>query len=232
MTSRVSLLLVHGAHHGAWCWDPIVERLSQFGVRAHAIDLPFESYASDVTVVRSAVRDLSVDGPVVVVAHSYGGIVVADAAHAASRLVFVTARMPLPGESQAALHWNLPGLREATIKDADGWARVGQAVRDVFYADCSDDEADSAMARLRPMRSAVPLEPLEKPAWMAVPTAYVVCRQDRVIRLERQRERAALVDDTYELDCGHSPFFALPDELTGVLMDQVAKTVEQGGMRG
>ncbi|WP_327365828.1 alpha/beta fold hydrolase [Streptomyces sp. NBC_01217] len=224
MTSRVSLLLVHGAHHGAWCWEPVLARLSEHGIPAQAVDLPLDGYSSDVATVRSAVQELRADGPVAVVAHSYAGIVVAAAAHAASRLIFVAARLPLPGESQAALHWNLPGLREATSVDGDGWAHLGPAARDFFYSDCPSHAADLATSRLRPMRSVVPTDPLEMPAWTTVPTAYIVCRRDKVVRVDRQRERAALVDDAYELDCGHSPFFALPDELTGLLMVQAAKT--------
>ncbi len=223
MRSRVSLLLVHGAHHGAWCWDLVLDRLSHYDVHACAVDLPFDDYDSDVVTVRSAVRDLRADGPVVVVAHSYGGIVVADAAHAASRLVFVAARLPKPGESQSALNWTLPALQSATTVDTQGWARVSPAARDCFYSDCPQDLATAAMSRLRPMRSTVPVEPLDAPAWTSVPTAYVVCRRDKAVRVERQRERAALVDEAHELDCGHSPFFTTPDELTALLVDQAGK---------
>lgn len=229
MPARVNLLLVPGAYHGAWCWTPVLERLGRRpDVRARALDLPFDGYRSDVAAVRAAVRELAADGPVVVVAHSYSGIVIADAAHAATRLVFVAARLPLPGESQTRLtpDWNLPALHRATVVDETGWARMDPAAaRDCLYHDCPDDLVTPALRQLRPMHSTVPGEPLDAPAWTTVPSTYVVCRRDRVVRPERQRERAALVDEAYELDCGHSPFFATPGELAALLEKQLAKAV-------
>ena len=74
------------------------------------------------------------------------------------------------------------------------------------------------------MRSGVPVEPLADPAWTSTPSAYVVCRRDRVVRVDRQRERAAHVDEHHELDCGHSPFLAVPDELAALLAEQARRT--------
>lgn len=224
--SPATVLLVHGAHHGAWCWRRVVDGLSAHGVRAEALDLPLTAYADDVAAVRSAVRRLRDRGPLVVVAHSYSGVVVAEAAHGASRLVFVAARLPLPGESQTELspHWHGDGMRGAVTAGADGWVHPTPAARAAFYPDCPDDVAAAASTRLRPMRSGVPAESLADPAWTSTPSAYVVCRRDRVVRVDRQRERAARVDEHHELDCGHSPFLAVPDELAALLADQAHRT--------
>ena len=223
-SGAATVLLVHGAYHGAWCWDPVRARLTELGVPSLAPELPLTGYAADVAAVRAAAERAG-RGPLVVVAHSYSGIVVADAAHRADRLVFVAARMPLPGESQTELspRWHVPGLGDSTAVDEAGWARVGPAAREVFYADCPPGLADEAMSRLRPMRSAVPARPLDEPAWLTAPTAYVVCRRDRVVRVDRQRERAALVDEHHELDCGHSPFLAVPGDLARLLAEQARK---------
>ncbi|GAA1232112.1 alpha/beta hydrolase [Prauserella halophila] len=220
------VLLVHGAHHGAWCWRRVVDGLASRGVRGEALELPLTTYDDDVAAVRADVERLRRDGPLVVVAHSYSGIVVADAAHAASRLVFVAARLPLPGESQTALSqsWHGDGMREALVRDDDGWVHPTPAARDAFYPDCPDEVATDAVSRLRPMKSAVPAEPLEDPAWTRAPTAYIVCRRDRVVRVDRQRERASHVGEHHELDSGHSPFLAVPDELAALLAGQAQKT--------
>lgn len=221
-----AVLLVHGAHHGASCWRRVSDGLASRGVRGEALELPLTSYADDVAAVRSAVDRLRRNGPLVVVAHSYSGVVVADAAHGASRLVFVAARLPLPGESQTALSpsWHGEGMREAVTVGDDGWVHPTPAARDAFYHDCPDEVATDAVSRLRPMRSAVPAEPLAEPAWITTPTAYVVCRRDRMVRVDRQRERAARAGEQYELNCGHSPFLAVPDELATLLTTQERRT--------
>lgn len=222
-----SVLLVHGAYHGGWCWDAVQRGLAEREIRSRAPDLPLTGFGNDVDALRSVVVDLRRSGPVTLVAHSYAGIVAAAAGHQADRLIFVAARLPLPCESQAALtpRWNVhPGLHAATTTDPDGWSRVEAAAQRVFYPDCAPDVAAAAMARLRPMRSAVPADPVDPPAWTHLPSAYVVCARDAVVRVDRQRERAALADHHYELDSGHSPFLSVPEALTRILAEQAGLT--------
>jgi Alpha/beta hydrolase family len=70
------------------------------------------------------------------------------------------------------------------------------------------------------MRSVVPVEPVADPAWMTVPSSYVVCADDRAVRPEAQRERAVLVGASVELDSDHSPFLSRPAELARVIAEQ------------
>ncbi len=77
-----TVVLVHGAWHGAWCWTPVVARLGAAGRRTTAVDLPSVSsttatLADDVACVRAALDAL--DGEALLVGHSYGGVVVTDA---------------------------------------------------------------------------------------------------------------------------------------------------------
>jgi pimeloyl-ACP methyl ester carboxylesterase len=72
------VVLVHGAWHGAWCWDGVVAALTRAGVDADAVELPLTSYADDVAVARCAIDGA---GPgCVVCGHSYGGLVISSAA--------------------------------------------------------------------------------------------------------------------------------------------------------
>ena len=73
-----------------------------------------------------------------------------------------------------------------------------------------------AMERIRPMRSTVPDAAIDDPAWMSVPSSYVVCGDDRAVRPDAQRERAALVGGSAELDADHSPFFSRRERAGGV----------------
>jgi hypothetical protein len=78
--------------------------------------------------------------------------------------------------------------------------------------------ASMAMQRRRTMRSEIPVEPISDPAWIGKPSSYVVCSDDRAVRVDRQRERAALATWSTEIDCDHSPFFSAPDELTDFIV--------------
>ena len=70
-------VLVHGAFHGAWCWDKVVPLLDAAGMPSVAVELPFTSFAADVDAVRAALDAAS--GSVVLCGHSYGGAVITEA---------------------------------------------------------------------------------------------------------------------------------------------------------
>ncbi|MGY1500759.1 alpha/beta fold hydrolase [Streptomyces sp. QTS52] len=216
------VLLVHGAHHGAWCWEEVTDRLREAAVRSRAIDLPLTSLADDTETVRSAVEEAARQGPVLLVAHSYGGLPVSAGGHAAGRLVYVAARMPLPGESPAQLtpQWNDPGFRQGVQMAADGTATLLPAARDVLYSGTAPQYAERAAALWRPMRSRVPQASLDNPAWLRVPSAYVVCAADRAVRPDAQRACAARAAESIELDCDHSPFYSAPERLARFLAAQ------------
>jgi pimeloyl-ACP methyl ester carboxylesterase len=219
------ILFVHGANHDGWCWTPVLERLDRIGVPGRAIDLPLTSFEDDTDAVRDAVCEAVRERPVVVVAHSYGGLPVAAGGHGADHLVFVAARMPLAGESPAALtpQWGHPEFRAAWEVNDDGAVMLRPAARAVLYSDSPPDLAALAAQRWRPMRSLVPQTPVADPAWLSVPSTYVVCTADRTVRVEAQRDRAKHADESVEIDCDHSPFFSAPDRLTEILAERAER---------
>ena len=75
------------------------------------------------------------------------------------------------------------------------------------------------------MTSTVPVTPLDRVAWQHVPSSYVVCRRDLAVRVDRQRERAALVTASVELDCDHSPFFSAPGPLARFIAERHASVL-------
>jgi pimeloyl-ACP methyl ester carboxylesterase len=220
------VLFVHGAHHSGWCWLLVMDRLSASGVNSCAVDLPLTGYADDVACVRSAVASLRSRGAVHVVGHSYAGLVVAAAGHAASHLTFVAGRLPLPGESPAAHtpDWGFPEFQACMELGGDGMVRLTGAARAFLYHRTSPSLAELAMSRLRPMSSVVPDEPVADPAWTSVPSSYVVCGEDRAVRPDAQRQRAALASRSTELDTDHSPFFSRPQALATFIAEQQVAT--------
>jgi len=214
------VLFVHGAHLAGWCWLLVMDRLGRLGIESQAIDLPFTGYGDDVAAVRVAVETARAGGVAVhVVCHSYAGLPVAAAGHAAAHLTFVAGRLPRPGESPAAHTptWGYPEFHACMRQGDDGAVRLSPAASDLLFQRTSAPLARVALARLRPMRSVVPDEPVADPAWTSVPSSYVVCGDDRAVRPEAQRERAALVGASVELDADHSPFFSSVDPLVAFI---------------
>lgn len=200
-----------------------MDRLARLGIASDAIDLPFTGYDDDVAAVRDAVAAARArDAAVHVVCHSYAGLPVAAGAHAAAHLTFVAGRLPLPGESPAAAtpQWGFPAFRACMRRGDDGVVRLSPAAGRFLFHRTAAPLARLAAARLRPMRSEVPSEPVADPAWRSVPSSYVVCGDDRAVRPDAQRERAALVGAAVELDSDHSPFLSRAGELAGVIAEQ------------
>jgi hypothetical protein len=217
-----TVLFVHGAHLAGWCWLLIMERLAREAIHSAAIDLPFSGYADDVAAVQASITSAAARGPVHVVCHSYAGLPVSGGGHAASHLTFVAGRLPLPGESpaEATPEWGFPDFQACMVVGEDDLVRLTPEAGPLMFNRTSPPLAELAMARVRPMTSTVPSEPLADPAWTSVPSSYVVTTDDRAVRPEAQRERAAMVPASIELDADHSPFFSCARELSSFILQR------------
>jgi pimeloyl-ACP methyl ester carboxylesterase len=210
-----SILFVHGSFFSGWTWMPVIERLSLMGIESFAPDLPFTSLEDDVQFLRAEIKRLRQRGPVTVVGHSYTGITISEAGHDASHLVFVAARMPAEGESQSEISpkWGNPEFRSCLHVAPDGELSLRSDADQFLFHRSPASLARIAMSGRRSMRSEIPVAPSTNPAWVTVPSSYVVCTDDRAVMLDQQRMRAAWAKDSIEIDCDHSPFFSAPDEL-------------------
>src|SRR3954471_17117003 len=148
-----SIVLVHGAWHGAWCWDQLLPLLDAAGVEAVALDLPghggsaepFGDLHADADSVRHFLDDG--EGPVVLVGHSYGGAVVTDAgSHPRVRhLVYLCAFQLDEGEScsAAAVDGAAPASEAndlISVTDDGVWLEFDTArAPDIFFGDCAPD---------------------------------------------------------------------------------------------
>lgn len=216
-----SILFVHGSFFSSWTWLPVIERLTREGADCHAVDLPFTSLADDVAVVQNAISTLSKRGHVTAVCHSYTGITLSLAGHEASHLVYVAARMPALGESQTELNkdWGNPAFRSCFVIDADGTMSLREEAIEFLFNRTPSNLARIAMAGRRSMKSEIPVAPLESPAWMNVPSSYLICGDDKAVNLDQQRLRAGWAKHSVEIDCDHSPFFSAPDETARFIYD-------------
>jgi pimeloyl-ACP methyl ester carboxylesterase len=231
-------LLVHGAWHGAWCWQKTVDALKTQGHAATAIDLP--GHGKDATprssvTVESYVARIgealdAMGGKPILVGHSMGGIAISAAAQAhaqkISRLIYVTAFLPRDGESLLAIEGRnpAPAVPPALVVDEPNGTATLQTDKIVplFYHDCSEADQRWATSMLTPQ----PLAPLATALALTndkfgtVPRSYVACTDDRAIAIGMQRDMIAAsgVERVLELDASHSPFLSKPDELAALLV--------------
>ncbi len=216
-----SVLLVHGAWHGAWCWDLVIAGLRDLAISASAIDLHRGGHAADVAAATELLATL--DGPVIACAHSLGGRVVTDLpAERLAALVYIAASIPDSNDAQSMTP-PTTALGEAMETNEDGYITVApRAVRDLFYADCEDSVAEMAISRLRPQAgNSFAAPPPSLPAWKSVASTYVVCEEDRAISPEDQDRASTRATSVVHWPTGHSPFLSRPD-LVVALIDELA----------
>jgi pimeloyl-ACP methyl ester carboxylesterase len=226
-----TVVLVHGAWHGAWCWDLVVRRLDDAGVANVVVDNP------SVMLLKSSLHDDAdnvlqvldeIEGPVVLVGHSYGGAVVTDAGvhPGVEHLVYLTA-FALDAQESCADNALLGGggtELEKAIKIDDGVIALDPAgARAAFYHDCPDDIAAAAVTLLRPQSLAALTTAPRAVAWRDKPSTYVVCTDDRALPEALQRSAAARASTIVDMPTSHSPFLSRPDLVANLLIELSAR---------
>jgi pimeloyl-ACP methyl ester carboxylesterase len=167
--------------------------------------------ADDVASVREVLT--ASDEPTVVVAHSYGGIVTAEAAAgvaAVRHLLLVSSYLPDVGQSLSSFG----GEEPAPFLDIDperGMFTVRrESLAETFLHDCDPEIQRQATDRTAWQSLAVIGQPVRAAAWQHVPSTYLVCAQDRGTPADLQREFARRAANVVELDAGHHPFLSQP----------------------
>jgi pimeloyl-ACP methyl ester carboxylesterase len=216
--------LIHGAHHGAWCWDFLRPELEARTHRVVAVDLPCEDPTAGVFEYSRVTIDALTDvtDELVLVGHSLGGIVAPVVAthRPVSRLIYLSAWAPEPGRSLAEQQADEPdaGTGGRKIDNGDGtWSRAPDEAVRVYYHDCSEERQRYALARLRPQSRAPNEERTPLAALPDVPASFVLTLDDRANPPDRQRRMAQRLGiEPIEIPGSHSPFLARPSELADV----------------
>ena len=216
-----SIILVHGSFFSSWTWIPVIDRLNSPDVDVTAIELTLTSLADDAGVLREAIAAASKSGPITVVCHSYTGITAAVAGHGAQHIVHIAARMPAIGESQSELNkdWGNPEFRSCFEFSEDGTMSLTDGADAYLFNRSPQSLTRYAMDNRRSMKSEIPLSPIENPAWKTMKSSYLICTDDKAVRLEQQRMRAEWADYSIEIDCDHSPFFSAPKQTADFILE-------------
>jgi pimeloyl-ACP methyl ester carboxylesterase len=218
--------LIHGAGSDRWYWHRVEPILHEAGHETVAVDLPCDDDAAGLTDYADVVVDALIGhADVIVVAQSMAGFVaplVADRVPSTRMIVLVAAMVPSPGETGDDW-WANTGSGEARRLQAERDGRdpggafdpVAEFLHDVDPSIAEEAWAHSKEQSNTPFRAAWPL-----PSWPDVPTRFVLGAQDRFFPPDFQRrvvqERLGIEPD--EIDTGHLPALAQPDELATMLL--------------
>lgn len=226
--SKPSIVLVHGAFADGSGWTKVITLLEKDGYTVTAVQNNMSNVPEDAATTRRVIDAQS--GPVVLVAHSYGGAVITTAAVGAANvkaLVYVCAFAPDAGENFQELIANYPTpLGGALRPDSAGYAFIDRVqFHDVFCGDVTEGEARVMAATQRPAHVGIFGHTFGEPAWKSIPSWFLVGQKDRVIHPDLERKFAARMKaTTRELNSSHVPFVSQPDEVVKTIIE-AAETV-------
>ncbi|MFF5721787.1 alpha/beta hydrolase [Streptomyces buecherae] len=228
MADRPAIVLVHGFWGGAAHWARVVTELRRRDFRSlHAVENPLTSLADDAERARTMVR--RIDGPVLLVGHSYGGAVITEVGDPpqVTGLVHIAAFAPDAGESPGRISQEKPPAAfENIAPDSDGYLWIKQdRFHESFAQDLPVDEAlVMAVTRKAPLGSTFG-DNVTAPAWRAKPTCYQVSTGDRVIHPDNERRMAQRMNPrkVIELDASHASLASRPGPVTD-LIEEAAHT--------
>ncbi|GAB3605596.1 alpha/beta hydrolase [Conyzicola nivalis] len=235
----MELIFVHGAlvRDGQWWWQRTAELLERStGIRSRAVALPScgettpdavaGGLATDAAALR---RELDEVDSAIVVGHSYGGTVIAEAGNhpAVAHLLYVSSYLPDVGQSQGAI---MSDETDPVAIADNGDGTLGLSGYDAasfgarFLQDADDTTQRQAWERVTAQSAAAFMTPTTAAGWQGVDSTYLVCAEDRSTSLELQRFHASRATRSVELPTGHHPFISRPD----LVADQVRMLAQRG----
>ena len=228
----MELIFVHGAlvRDGQWWWRPAADLLlERTGIRSRSLALPSCGETSpdqvggglvaDAAALRSALDEVD---SAIVVGHSYGGTVIAEAGEhpAIQHLLYVSSYLPEAGQSQGAI---MSGETNPVSIGDNGDGTLGAVGYDAasfgarFLQDADAATQAQAFDRVTAQAAAAFMTPTTAAGWEGVDSTYIVCADDRSTSVELQREHASRATRSVELPTGHHPFISRPD----LVVDQI-----------
>src|SRR6202046_2597302 len=228
MTQQVkNVVLVHGAFADGSGWQAVAKILKADGYRVSVVQHPETSYAEDQKYAKAAID--AMDGPVVLVGHSYGGSVITEAGNhpKVAALVYIAAFALDAGESCATIEQGLPQASKAFTPDNDGnwWIKQENFAAD-FAADIPKEKAEFMAISQVPISTDSFTHKVTNPAWKNKPTWYMVATEDRSINPDQERMMAKRAKaKTVEVKASHVAYMSHPKE-AAKLIEEAATSVQ------
>jgi len=245
-----TVVLVHGAWHGGWCWASLQAELDRRGVPSLAVDLPshgasiddatgLHGHAAHLGALLDRLADRAA-GPIVLVGHSYGGAVITQAAAGRddiAHLLYIAAFALDDGESVMGALRAMPrhdvDLSAAMIPTSDGTATTldPAAAPAALYADAPPEVVAAALPRLCAQAMSTMTEKVDGSPRTHIDSTYVVCTRDLAVHHEHQALMAARCTRRLDLDSDHSPFLSAVDDVADIVEATSRTVAESEGAR-
>lgn len=227
----ISIILVHGGFVDASGWQGVYNELTKDGYHVSVVQNPTTSLADDVAATTRAIDGL--DGPVLLVGHSYGGVVITEAGNnpKVAGLVYITAFAPDKGESVSSLIANpLPGASVPPIlPPKDGFLFLDRTqFAAAFAADVNPREASFMANSQVPWGVAALNGAITQPAWRSKPSYYMVATQDHMIPVAAQRSMAERAGATVVEAAGsHAIYVSKPKDVAAFIRRAAGEVAAQ-----
>jgi pimeloyl-ACP methyl ester carboxylesterase len=222
-----NIVLVHGAFADGSSWAKVISQLQAKGFNVIAVQNPLTSFADDVAATKRAIA--SMDGKVLLVGHSYAGMVISEAGKdpKVAGLLYVAALVPEEGQSASDVNAAMPttGVEKLFQLSSEGFLSLPlKAVNENFAQDVSPKERKVIFATQIPWAAAATLEKVYSPAWKTKPSWSIVAAKDGMINPDLQRFKAKLINaTTLELNSDHVPMVSQSKKVVDFITTAASK---------
>jgi pimeloyl-ACP methyl ester carboxylesterase len=215
------VVLVHGLFADGSCWSQVIARLQAKGLRATSVQNPLTTLQEAVASARRALAQQQ--GPTVMVAHSFGRMVLTEAGvdPKVSALVYVAARAPDAGEGYTALakQFPTPPASAGIVWSGDYGQLNEEAFLRDFAGDVPADQARVLYAVQAPFQILL-ADKTPQAAWRSKPSWYTVSTEDRTINPDLERFMAKRMGaKTIEVKASHLSLISRPDTIANLILD-------------
>lgn len=215
-------VLVHGAFADGSSWQKVIPILKKAGLKVVTVQNPLDSLENDVAATKRAIRDA--EGPVVLVGHSWGGVVITEAGSddKVKSLVYVAAYAPDVGQSleSVSAKYPAPESLKTFVKDADGYLKISDdGIKRFFAADLKPDEQSVVAATQGPFHVRTLSAQVSHAAWREKPSFMVVATKDAIIppQMEKDQVKAANAK-SIEVPSSHVAMLSFPREVAALIL--------------
>src|SRR5262245_64222939 len=229
------IVLVHGAFVDGSSWGKVIPILQAKGYNVTAVQIPLTSFADDVAATQRAIARLN--GPVILVGHSWGGVVITEAGMDPKivGLVYVAAFAPDAGEQVGELGKKYPpppALASPNVDDK-GFLTLSADAFKKFGSDLPEGEAYLAAATQGPINASAFGAQVTAVAWKTKPSWYIVSTLDQAIAPDEERFFAKRMKaTTTELKASHVSMLSQPKGVAAVILDAATKSQATGKTAG
>ena len=218
-----NIVLVHGAFADGSSWSKIIPTLQAKGFNVVAVQNPLTSFTDDVAATKRAIAQM--DGPVLLVGHSYGGMVISEAGKDSKviGLLYIAALVPEDGQNVNDVNAALPPTAvgpEFRLSPEGFLSLSPKGINEFFAQDVLPEERKVIYATQVNWAASATQEKVFSPAWKTKPSWLIVAAKDGMINPDLQRFKAKLINaTTLELNSSHVPMVSQPEKVATFIID-------------